>query len=327
MRYRIDEIISFWKEGLRHPGQTNRELDTSLLLPIVLGCTAEGLPYAMLLTDSRPQIPKKMEAVDVQVGRRSGTGSSETWSLTFILQDQSLVHAFAEICLAFAERIADAPSKNAALRQIYVTVDQWQRLLKNGRNTDIVKILRGTFGELASISEISKHTGKSVEEICAAWTGPYERPQDFTFPEDGSTWEIKTVRPTAARIKISSPEQLDTSRYSVDLAVVELKESPDGLTLPILVDGIREQASDPSIVTEYIDDGLSRLGLNLYSGLVSQTAFKVGQITVYAVRPDFPRMESKDVPDGVLNLTYSLDRSRIRPFITHADAFQIKDSE
>lgn len=327
MRYRIDEIISFWKEGLRHPGQTNRELDTSLLLPIVLGCTAEGLPYAMLLTDNRPQIPKKMEAIEVQVGRRPGASSSETWSLTFILQDQSLVHAFAEICLAFAERIAEAPSKDAALRQIYVTVDQWQRLLKSSRNTDIVKILRGAFGELASISEISRHTGKSVEEVCASWTGPYEKPQDFTFPEDSRAWEIKTIRPTTERIKISSPEQLDTSRYSINLVVVELKENPDGLTLPALVHGLREQASDPATVTEYIDDGLSKLGLNLYSGLVSQTAFEVGQITIYAVRPDFPRVESKDVPDDVLNLTYSLDLNRIRPFVIHTGASQIKDSE
>lgn len=327
MRYRIDEIISFWREGLRYPGKTNRELDTSLQLPIVLGCTTEGLPYAMLLTDDRPKAPKRMEAIDVRVGRRPNAGPSEAWSLTFILQDRSLVHAFAEICLAFAERIAEAPSKDAALRQIYVTVDQWQRLLKSGRNADIVKILRGAFGELASISEISKYTGKGVEEICASWTGPYERPQDFTFPEDSSAWEIKTVRPAAERIKISSPEQLDTSKYSINLAVVELKENPDGLTLPMLVDELRERASDPATVTEYVDDGLSKLGLNLYSGLVSQTAFEFGRITVYAVSPDFPRVESKDVPDDVLDLTYSLDRGRIRPFIIHADAFQIKDSE
>lgn len=327
MRHRIDEIISFWKEGLLHPGQTNRELDTSLPLPIVLGCTAEGLPYVMLLTDSRPQIPKKMEAIDIRVGQRSGASSSETWSLTFILQDQSLVHAFAEICLAFAERIAESPSKEAALRQINMTVDQWQRLLKNRKNADIIKLLRGTFGELASVFEIAKSTGKSIENICASWTGPYERPQDFMFLDDNSAWEIKTVRPAMERIKISSPEQLDTSKYSINLAVVEIKESNDGLTLPELVEILRRQAADPSTVTGYVDDGLSKLGLNLYSGLITQTAFKINQISVYAVMPDFPRIETKDVPKDVLDVTYSLDRSRIRPFMLHTGTFHIKDSE
>ncbi|ETY71791.1 PD-(D/E)XK motif protein [Bifidobacterium moukalabense] len=327
MRYRIDEIISFWREGLRYPGQTNRELDTSLQLPVVLGCTAEGLPYAMLLTDSRPKVPKRMEAIDVRVGKRSGAGPSEAWSLTFILQDQSLVHAFAEICLAFAERIAEASSKDAALRQIYVTVDQWQRLLKSGRDADVVRILRGAFGELASIFEISERTGKSIEDICASWTGPYERPQDFIFPDDGSAWEVKTVRPAAECIRISSPEQLDTSRYSISLIVVEMKENADGLTLPALVDALRGQSSDPSTVTGYIDDGLSKLGLSIYSGLVSQTTFEISRISVYAVRSDFPRMEAKDVPENVLDLTYSLNRGRIRPFMLHTGVFQIKDSE
>ena len=298
MRYKIDEIISFWKEGLRYPGQTNRELDTSLKLPIVLGCTAERFPYAMLLTDNQPKAPRRMEAIDVRVGRRFNADSSEAWSLTFILQDVNLMHAFAEICLAFAERIAEASSKDAALR-----------------NADILKILRGTFGELASIFEISRRTGRCVEEICASWTGPYERPQDFTFPDDGSSWEIKTIRPTAERIKISSPKQLDTSKRSINLAVMELKEDDEGLSLPTLVDKLREQASEPSTVTRYVDDGLSKLGLNLYSGLVSQTAFDIGRVSVYAVKPDFPRVESKDVPEDVLDLTYSLNLSRIRPFM------------
>lgn len=326
MRYQIDEIISFWKEGLRYPGQTNRELDTSLKLPIVLGCTAERFPYAMLLTDNQPKVPRRMEAIDVQVGKRSNVGSSEAWSLTFILQDLNLMHAFAEICLAFAERIAEASSKDTALRQIYATVDQWQRLLKSSRNADILKILRGTFGELASIFEISKRTGKRVEEICESWTGPYERPQDFIFPDDGSAWEIKTIRPAAERIKISSPKQLDTSKRSINLAVVELKEDDKGLSLPALVDKLREQASEPSTVTEYVDDGLSKLGLNLYSGLVSQTAFDIGRVSVYAVKPDFPRVESKDVPEDALDLTYSLNLGRIRPFMIYTGAL-LKDSE
>ena len=89
---------------------------------------------------------------------------------------------------------------------------------------------------------------------------------------------------------------------------------------------LREQASEPSTVTEYVDDGLSKLGLNLYSGLVSQTAFDIGRVSVYAVKPDFPRVESKDVPEDALDLTYSLNLGRIRPFMIYTGAL-LKDSE
>ena len=99
--------------------------------------------------DGQPaEVPRRMEAIDVQVGKRSNAGSSEAWSLTFILQDLNLMHAFAEICLAFAERIAEASSKDTALRQIYATVDQWQRLLK---------------------SSVMQTSSKSYAELSANW--------------------------------------------------------------------------------------------------------------------------------------------------------------
>lgn len=131
----------------------------------------------------------------------------------------SLIHAFGEICLAFANRIADAPSEDAALRQIYATVDQWQRLLKMSRNSDMAKLLRGTFGELVAAMEIAQQAGKTIEEVCVAWQGPYAAPQDFQFPDEKIAWEVKTIHKTAESITISSPEQLDTSDRSIKLMV------------------------------------------------------------------------------------------------------------
>lgn len=168
MSLSINEIISLWRDEARRPGRTNHELDTSLRLPIVLGCTVDGLPYIMLLTERQPKTLNRLEAIDVRVSMRGNARPREKWALTFTLQDWSLIHAFGEICLAFANRIADAPSEDAALRQIYATVDQWQRLLKISRNSDMAKLLRGTFGELVAAMEITRQTGKTIEEVCVA---------------------------------------------------------------------------------------------------------------------------------------------------------------
>ena len=233
---------------------------------------------------------KSVGAIDVRVSMRGNARPREKWALTFTLQDWSLIHAFGEICLAFANRIADAPSEDAALRQIYATVDQWQRLLKISRNSDMAKLLRGTFGELVAAMEITRQTGKTIEEVCVAWQGPYAAPQDFQFPDEKTAWEVKTIHKTAESITISSPEQLDTSDRSIKLMVLEIQETKDmehGLTLPQLVDRLREKAADPSTVTEYVDDGLASLGLNLYSGLSPRLHSALEQYPLTVSKTDF----------------------------------------
>ena len=85
------------------------------------------------------------------------------------------------------------------------------------------------------------------------------------------------------------------------LEIQETKDMEHGLTLPQLVDRLREKAVDPATVTEYVDDGLANLGLNLYSGQVSQTGF--------------PRIEPGTIPIGVSNLTYHISRSNLTPYL------------
>ena len=53
--YNIDSIIALWQTEAQHPGEINQELDTALTLPIILGCTPDGLPYIMLLAVATSQ--------------------------------------------------------------------------------------------------------------------------------------------------------------------------------------------------------------------------------------------------------------------------------
>ena len=326
--YNIDSIIALWQTEAQHPGEINQELDTALTLPIILGCTPDRLPYIMLLTEQRPKPLQRLEAIDIQVGRRENARLNEKWSLVFVLQDWTLVHAFAEICMAFADRIADASSKEAALHQVYITVDQWQRLLKTSRDANLMKILRGTFSELTTALEITKITGKTIEEVCQAWAGPYESPQDFVFSVENNAWQVKTTRHSAKRITISSPEQLDTVNKEINLVTVELEDTTStekGLSLPDLIDLLRRQADNPAVVSEYIENGLSALGLSLYASSVFQSLFTVGTITIYKITDDFPRIREDKIPNGVVNLTYQLDKKALSPFACHQSRFAFNE--
>lgn len=318
----VSVVEAMWRRLSEQAGKANTELDIDLNLPVVIGCTAENQPYIMLLSEEQPRLISTLEAVNVRIGRRQST-VGEDWSLTFILQDWSLLHAFAEICLAFVERIRVSPTKKASLRQVYATLDQWQRLLKTIRQSDTMTMLRGVFGELVAALEIVKCTGKSIESVCEAWSGPYSMPQDFSFDQDNSYWEVKSLHKSTNRIQISSPQQLDSTEKRIQLVTVVLESFSSAkdklLTLPQLVDKLRSHADDPALVSSCIDNGLSSLGMSLYSDVSAQTLFEIGKVTVYAVANDFPYISSSVVPSGVSELTYSIEQSAIAPFITRID--------
>lgn len=307
-----------WRRMAGHPEFGNRELDPSLQVPLVVGCTPERLPYIMILSGERPKPMADLEVIDVRVGSRMSP-IAEDWSLTFILRDWSLLHAFAEICLAFEQRVRIAPSKKAALREIYATVDQWRRLMKTIEHPDRMNVLRGVCGELIAASEIMRLSDKPVETVMGAWTGPYGAPQDYSFDAERRYWEVKAIRGSAQRIRISSPEQLGTTDRHIGLIVVVLDMPTGGagerlISLPEIVRKLREEADDPYLVGQCIDNGLNELGVDPYSDVAMHTMFAVGPITVYDVREGFPRVVPEMLPDGVAELTYSVERAAIEPF-------------
>ena len=125
------------------------------------------------------------------------------------------------------------------------------------------------------------------------------------FSVENNAWEVKTTRHSAKRITISSPEQLDTVNKEINLVTVELEDTTStekGLSLPDLIDLLRRQADNPAVVSEYIENGLSALGLSLYASSVFQSLFTVGTITIYKITDDFPRIREGKIPKAALPL-------------------------
>lgn len=316
-------LVNLWRKLAEHPGSRNQELDLSLNTPVIIGCTLEGQPYIMLLTDQRPQQIPNLEAIDIRIGTRVSP-IQEDWSFTFVLQDWSLLYAFAEICSAFMQRIRVSPSRRAALREIYSTVDQWQRLLKSARQSDSLSKLRGVCGELIAALEIKKLTGKSIESICMAWSGPYSMPQDFSFDSEHHFWEVKAIHGSAKRLLVSSPQQLDTTDRQIDLITVVL-DAPNNarketlLSLPTIMDILRNLSQSPSEVSQYIINGLYSVDVDPYSDTSKHTNFAIGDISVYPVTESFPRVLPQSVPQGISELTYAIERAEITSLMTHTD--------
>ena len=309
-----------WQTTAVDPSTGNQEVDTSLILPLVVGCDVDSKPYLMLLSSMQPKPIKGFEAISVQTGIRQGV-DSERWSLTFTLLDWGLLRAFAELCAALVERVRHAETEQEALRLVYATMDQWRRLLKGASNDEQLRMLRATIAELVAAGTICDFTGKDIEEVCDNWTGPYQAPQDFIFEDDKTAYEVKSSHSSTRMLTISSAEQLDDIRLNhLSLIDVTLESVPktkqSAVNLSCVIDILRSRSGVPSMVTESIETRLDAIRLSPYSRFVAESYFHVERACIYDVDPGFPRIIADQVPSDIANLTYELRLTDIQPFCT-----------
>lgn len=312
-----DLILSIWREQMRDQASTNTELDTSLILPIVLG-TLDGKPYIMVLSEGKPREIASMQAISVSLNDRRPSVVGENWALIFTLEDWSLRHAFAELCATFATRIREAKTQGTALEQIYASMNQWKRLLQPLPAEQTEQLLLGVAAELIAALVISKENDIPLDTVVDCWTGPLGAPQDFTFPSQEAAWEVKALHLHTSAIAISSPEQLNTAQYPIKLITVELErnteENDKGITVRDLVQRICLLSNDPESVRTKLEDGIFHAGLRIYSKAIQETRFIPHNVSVYTVDGQFPRIESSKLPAGITSLTYSIQREAIEPY-------------
>lgn len=312
-----DSILAIWRSQMQDDSLPNRELDTSLVLPLVVG-VADHKPYIMVLSSDKPRDVNSMRAITVALNDRRPSISGENWALVFTLEDWSLRHAFAELCSTFAARIYEVDTQQAALEQIYASISQWKRLLQPLAAEQTEQIVRGVAAELIAAVFIQRTTSIPMDTIIDCWTGPLGAPQDFTFPSQECAWEAKAIHAFSHDIMISSPEQLDTAQFPIRLVTVELELNTEddgkGITIYDLMRRICDLSKNPENVRTKLEDDIFNAGLRIYSSSVQETRLLPHTVSIYDVCDDFPRVMASTLPCGIHALTYSIDRDAIEPY-------------
>lgn len=312
-----DYILAIWRAQMQDSSLPNREVDTDLKLPLVAG-VANGKPYIMALSAEKPREVGSMRAITVTINDRRPSVSGENWALLFTLEDWSLRHAFAELCATFVARIRETDTQGAALEQIYASMSQWKRLLQPLPAEQTEQILLGVMAELTAAIVMQRATNKSMDTIIDCWTGPLGASQDFIFPSQEDAWEVKALHASTQSIMISSPEQLDTSNFPIQLVTVELERNTEndgkGIGLHGLMQCICDLSDNADSVRAKLEDGIFHAGLRVYSPSVQTALFFPHAVSVYDVHDDFPRVEASALPQGVVSLTYSIQRDAIEPY-------------
>jgi Putative PD-(D/E)XK family member, (DUF4420) len=238
-------------------------------------------------------------------------------TMDIVLRDDSHSDIFTALVADLLSLLARSDKPGTSGKLLLARLEDWRRLLATVSTQGLAaEQQRGLFGELSVLRDVLLPEVGSAAIL--AWTGPDRQLQDFQFP-DGAI-EVKTASGNSAEIvRIANERQLDSDAagqlYLITLALDARREGP-GLTLPDLVDDLRGEMQPLGMAAEF-EQRLNIGGyLETQAHLYSDRSYAVRQRLVHAVTGSFPRITEHDLPDGVSDVSYTLDLHAASAFRT-----------
>jgi hypothetical protein len=183
---------------------------------------------------------------------------------------------------------------------------------------------RGLYGELYFLRKYLQ-SNPEFQHVLNSWVGPTKEIRDF----QAGSWslEVKTTHGNNhQKVQISNERQLDTSNlenlFLFHLSLEARQQS--GETLNQIVDTISEALNNDFISLSLFKSKLIEVGyFDIHKHLYENTGYYIRQELFYKVDRDFPRIEEKDIRNGVGDVKYSIVVSQCYEFvIVEDDVFQ-----
>jgi hypothetical protein len=301
-------------------GIVRRLLDPSAAVNVFLAVAAPDAHLGVLLRVDRHLIPSPNEcpggrgfAIRTEVFKEDDKG---TVCFGIFCTD----HAFEEVLLPFiydvVPRVLQADHVKAGVGEFLDTVTLWQRFFSDKQAAVLsIDAQCGLFGELLILRELIIPAIGSAAAV-SGWKGSESAPQDFRFR--GTAIEVKSTRAKAGfRIPIANELQLD-SRPFRHLALAYIGLHLAGLPNPNLgsiIGDIRSILSGHGAVIDEFDSKLIRAGwLDAFADKYEPNRFFVKEQKFFEVKEGFPRLITGELPQGLAEVTYSVELSALKSF-------------
>ncbi len=287
-----------------------QRVDATHILDFYTGKDVNGDILLSLVSDDEPQKVNQSHGINITITRRSDS----RWLLVFRLIEPGFEKIFYHICEDLVESSRNLPPSISGVSFVIARFKRWQKLLEKGK-TGIMEehILRGLLGELIFLEKaIQRHGGKCSVQ---AWTGPSGAKKDFIY--ENLWYEIKTVRPDASSVLISSEEQLDGDFNSGYLFVVTLEKcesKANGCFSPSdIIIRIKEILKNEPLAEIEFEEKLLDAGYIEHQDY-QQKFYKVLNKKYYVIKEGFPRITPVNLPAGVRNISYEIDIKAMNAF-------------
>lgn len=265
--------------------------------------------YLLVLQHSPDATPDgrlpKLKGIEVSLVDYQGTRKL----LIFKLQDNTQKDIFHQLCLDIVGATRLAPDERQAVALAVARTWRWHHLLRGGSDERLSREeQKGLIGELIVLQRLILPSMPAANAL-DAWCGPLDAPKDF---EVGQVCiEAKAKRGSAVPcVFISSMHQLDDSGTgALFLSVTDLDIAPpsqNGRTLTEYAIATRDDLlkSDKSL-SEAFDALLNAAGFR-WSDDYSDSQWIEGKSRLFHVRDDFPRICGNIVPQGVVEVHYTV---------------------
>ena len=240
--------------------------------------------------------------------------------VTLSLARPAYAAVFAVLADDSAACAAAEPDERSALSGFVRRLHVWQDFMaRHGPDGLSESAAIGLMGELYILKDYVAPAMGSPYAL-AAWLGPGGEPNDFALP--GGFLEVKaTARQAPRTITVSGADQLDNSRGRILLAHLRFRVSPDGTTLPELVESVRARLAEeaPSSLSVFTAQLLSAGYVDVHAeNYIARLTLDT--VEFYEVTSGFPCIGRADLRPGVLDCTYRIGLDACAPWVASDDA-------
>ena len=245
--------------------------------------------------------------------------------LNLVLIDSQLKDIFDTLVLDIIAAIIHETEIKAILRNYTNRLVKWQSLFDKFNQQGLTpEEQRGLYGELFFIRKFLTRNPDS-QSVLNSWVGPEKQIRDFQF----GLWsvEVKTTHGNNhQKIQVSNERQLDTRNldnlFLYHLSLESRQQS--GETLNEIADSIIELLQNDFGSLNYFKSKLIEVGyFDRHKLQYTDTGYFIRQGDFYKVEKSFPRIEEKDIREGVGDIKYTIMVSQCFEFLrTEEEIFQ-----
>lgn len=238
------------------------------------------------------------------------------------LLETPLVDVFRALVNDLLAAIASSPDDADAVDALARRLGRWANLLSPGRLAGLTLVeRRGLYGELHIMRELLEIAGNKLD-VLNGWTGPQRANQDYQFALGAI--EVKTTSAKQPqKVVVANERELDdVGVQTLLLAHVSLDERKGGKgeTLPEAVAKVRAWLESEPQATSKFNDLLLQVGyIDEHAALYAEPHYALREDNFFLVKPGFPRLTESDLPDGVGNVTYSIELAALKAFVVKAN--------
>lgn len=249
--------------------------------------------------------------------------TSKKYRITLSLNETSDWDIFYILCDDLLHASEESTSQKSMLNIVYNRLLRWQKLFRKFGKKLLSEIeQQGLVGELYLLKN-HLLTTFTAREALSFWRGPFGEQQDFGL--GNIAIEVKSKQGTSAPyIQISTIDQLECQLENLFLYVVTLNTAPNtslgSFSLNQIIEDIKSTLNNPNDI-DVFENLLAEAG---YMDLpeYSEKYYHISNESIYEVKDEFPRLQTKNIPDGVIAVQYKIEIKSCKPYAINMDDFK-----